>query len=581
LHFSFLSYTPRVTLRTPSPPVWLHLLLLALAIVLGLIRAFAYRDLQGGDSISYLDIATSYARGDFAQAVNAFWSPLYSWLLAAWLAVLHPSADWEFSAVSFLGFAIYLAAISCFLFFWRSLDSGRPEAGSGDAPSSAGLPSTAWLLLGYALFLWTTLDLGRLTFNPADLLLACCVYLAAGVLAGLRAGDLARHNFALLGAALGLGYLSKTAMLPLSVVFLVVAVRLVGITRDGLRRFLPTAVCFLAIAAPWIAAISLHQGRFTIGESGPVNYAWHVNGAPMFYWQGSSPGSGNPAHAPRQLFSKPALYDFAEPVPGTFPAWYDPSYWNQGLRPHFDWGQQWEVLRSTLPQVWNVFRIRPDLLLTCLVLALAGGASGIKRLARGWFLPLPASAALAMYSLVHFERRYIAAFVVLIWAAIFSSLRFPAQEKLSRAATALSVLIFAATLAPLAANLPGELRDIRQRPERVHWRVAQELERRGARPGDRILMLGGALWNAPLARLARVQIAAEIPWTEAPAFWSADPATQSAVMDAASSLGIRLLVADCGQCSPPPACTRIPNTSRLASADQRSFYVCDLDAFRR
>ncbi|HSA92286.1 MAG TPA: hypothetical protein VLE48_04690 [Terriglobales bacterium] len=560
-----------------KPPRWLHPLLLAFAVALGLIRTLAYRDLQGGDSVSYLDIATFYARGDFAQAVNAFWSPLYSWLLAAWLALLRPSPDWEFTAVSFLGFGIYLIAILCFLFFWRSLDSG--QVAERDA-NSAGLPPSAWLLLGYALFLWTTVDLGRLTFNPADLLMACCVYLAAGVLARLRAGDLARHNFALLGTALGLGYLSKTAMLPLSAVFLLVAVRLVGVSRDRLRRFLPTAVCFLAIAAPWIAAISLHQGRFAIGESGFINYAWHVNGAPMFYWQGSPPGSGSPAHSPRQMFSKPALYEFAEPVPGTFPAWYDPSYWNQGIRPHFDWPQQWNVLRTTLPHVWTVFRIRPDLPLAGLVLLFAGGLSGIKRLARGWFLLLPAAAALVMYSLVHLERRYIAVFVVLVWAAVFSSLRFPAQEKLFRAATALSVLVFAATLAPLAANLPAELRDIRQRPERVHWRVAQELERRGARPGDRILMLGGALWNAPLARLARVQIAAEIPWTEAPAFWSADPATQAAVMDAASSLGIRLLVADCGQCAPPPACTRIPNTSRLASADQRSFYVCELDAFR-
>ncbi|HXE90418.1 MAG TPA: hypothetical protein VNK82_05575 [Terriglobales bacterium] len=568
-----------MTPRTPSPPRWLHPVLFALALSLGLLRTLAYRDLQGGDSISYLDIATFYARGDFAQAVNVFWSPLYSWLLAGWLAVLRPQPDWEFTAVSSLGFVIYLAVIPCFVFFWRALDAWRNAEANGS--DSIGLPPTAWWLLGSALFLWATLDLGRLTFNPADLLLSGCVYLAAGVLVRLRAGDLARPNFLLLGLALGLGYLAKTALLPLSAVFPLVAVRLVGTSRAALRRFLPAIACWLVIALPWIAAISLHQYRLTIGESGPINYAWHVNRAPMFYWQGSPPGSGKPEHPPRQVFARPAMYEFAEPVPGTFPVWFDPSYWNQGLKARFDRAQQWDTLRTTLPQLLNVLRTRPDLLLACLVLLLAGGAHGFRRLARGWFLLFPAAAALAMYSLVHLERRYVAAFVVLIWAAVFSCLRFPAAEKLARASTALAVLILAATLAPLAANLPAELRDIRERPERVHWRVAQELERRGARPGDRILMLGGALWNAPLARLARVQIAAEIPWTEAPAFWSAGSPTQAAVMDAASAFGIRLLVADCGQCSPPPACTRIPNTSRLASADQRSFYVCDLDAFRR
>src|SRR5437868_3970442 len=34
------------------------------------------------DTISYLTIAGKYATGDFAMAVNGYWSPLISWMLA-------------------------------------------------------------------------------------------------------------------------------------------------------------------------------------------------------------------------------------------------------------------------------------------------------------------------------------------------------------------------------------------------------------------------------------------------------------------------------------------------------------------
>ncbi|MCI0355318.1 MAG: hypothetical protein L0099_09820 [Acidobacteria bacterium] len=143
---------------SPYPPRGLSWLLLTLAVALGLLRTLADRDLQGGDSISYLDIAYAWARGDFGDAVNSFWSPLYSWLLAIMLILLHPQPYWEFAAVSAVGFGVYLLAMACFLFFWRAIAAWRTSA---DA-DSIGFSPAAWLVLGYALFLWTTLHLARL-----------------------------------------------------------------------------------------------------------------------------------------------------------------------------------------------------------------------------------------------------------------------------------------------------------------------------------------------------------------------------------------------------------------------------------
>ena len=39
----------------------------------------------GGDEISYINIAHAYATGNWANAINGYWSPLYSWLMAPFL----------------------------------------------------------------------------------------------------------------------------------------------------------------------------------------------------------------------------------------------------------------------------------------------------------------------------------------------------------------------------------------------------------------------------------------------------------------------------------------------------------------
>ncbi len=550
--------------------------LLCLAVTFGAFTALADRDLQGGDGISYLDIASAWARADFSAAVNAFWSPLYSWLLALMLIVFRPEPDWEFPAVSAVGFVVYLAALGCFLFFWRAVAGWRRAVLGG----GTGFSPAAWLALGYALFLWSTLHLGRLTRSPADLLMAACVYLACGHLARMASGDLRPARLAWFGVALGLGYLAKAPMFPLSLAFLVVAL----IIARGPRLLLSALAALLALSLPWIIVLSRQKDRLTYGETGHLNYAFHVNRAPMFYWQGEPQGSGTPVHPPRKLHSSPDLYEFAQPGFGSYPIWYDPSYWNEGLGPRFDLGQQWNATKLTLLQYQSVQRGRLDLVLVTIAILVHAAAysragANVDRRLRAWFLFLPALAGFAMYSLLYVEHRHIAVFVVVLWAAIFASFTFPGSSRTATMANGLAGCVFAGTLLILLVGVPREWQVIRERPDRVHWRVAQELARRGARPGERIMVIGSALWQAPSAHLARVQIAAEVPGVEAVDFWTAVRPIQSSVMERAAATGIRLAVADCGNCAPPPDCTRFRNTSVLALSDQRHIYVCDIGEF--
>ncbi|MBA3442985.1 MAG: hypothetical protein H0T92_24330, partial [Pyrinomonadaceae bacterium] len=191
-----------------------------IALMLGLLHAWASRHNMDGDGISYLDMGEAYWRGDWRMAVNGYWSPLYSWLLGAALFFLRPSSYWEFAAAHLVNLLVYVAALGSFAFFLREMIRYQQSRAAGGGWT--GLPGWAWVVVGYALFVWSSLELITLRYVTPDMCVAACVYLAAGLVVRIRrerelAGS---RTFALLGLVLGLGYLAKAAMFPLSFVFL-------------------------------------------------------------------------------------------------------------------------------------------------------------------------------------------------------------------------------------------------------------------------------------------------------------------------------------------------------------------------
>src|SRR5688500_8383328 len=81
------------------------------AILLGGLQAWQGRYPIDADGVSYLDIADAYMRGDWRNAINAYWSPLYSWILGLVLHLARPSSFWESSVVRLVNFAIFLGAL--------------------------------------------------------------------------------------------------------------------------------------------------------------------------------------------------------------------------------------------------------------------------------------------------------------------------------------------------------------------------------------------------------------------------------------------------------------------------------------
>jgi 4-amino-4-deoxy-L-arabinose transferase-like glycosyltransferase len=107
------------------------------------------------------------------------------------------------------------------------------------AEGQIGLPEWAWLGIGYALFAFASLSLIEIWAVTPDMLMAALVFLAAHLVVRILCGSNSYWMYLLLGIVLGLGYLAKAIMLPISLVFLAAsAFATVPLRKEPLAPFL-------------------------------------------------------------------------------------------------------------------------------------------------------------------------------------------------------------------------------------------------------------------------------------------------------------------------------------------------------
>jgi hypothetical protein len=372
--------------------------------------------------------------------------------------------------------------------------------------------------------------------------------------------------FAALGALLGLGYLAKAAMFPLSFVFLFCAFCLCWISGASFRavalRALLTAAVFASFALPQIVSLSTQKGRRTFGDAGALNYVIYVDHATKFtHWQGEPLGTGNPAHPTRKIFSDPPVFEFAAPIQGSYSPWYDPSYWYEGVRPHFLLkGQLWALFRAA--NVYLKIFSKSGALWAVLAAvwfgrrkALAWGsfASG------AWLVILPSVAALAMYSLVHVEFRYVAPFALMLMLWMLARVRIVTRAEPQLLRRFHLVVILAPALAAGWA-VARDLYDVIRNKPYEPWVVAQQLHAMGIAPGTDVGYIGSG-GDAYWAHLAGVRIIVEIPYTEQQRFVAADAARRQQVLALFSNVGARAVVTrNAAAANPADGWRQIPGT---------------------
>jgi hypothetical protein len=529
----------------------LERVLVVLSLVLGFFHAWLGRYAMDPDGMSYLDVGRSFFQHDWANAINAWWSPLYPWTLGLFLGIVNPSPRWEFPVGRVFDAGVFVLALLAFRFLLRELIAWGRETHSYSTSNLLPLPKWMMLLFGYPIFLWLALEVDTPWDMTPDLaVLACVCWSAAILLSCARDGKIWR--FIILGLALGIGYLTKAILLPVGIVLVVAGYMWRRSSPDWRRGLRVAAIVFFCISMPFIVLLSHQKGRLTFSDTGKVNYAWYVSPRTFWRnWQGAEPGSGTPAHSTRQLLKHPPVFEFDGPVVGTYPPWTDPSYWNEGLQWHFKLGPQLEVLMGTIrSELRLVFRSRPDLVAGVIILVLLCGGIFWAGLCELWPLLVIASVGMGLYLPMVENDRYLGGFVLLIFITLLAAVRLRPDARKSAAYVTLAVCFtmllatvdYTVRIATHHLAIPGTgpnstVQDIK---------AAEQLSLMGVRSGDKVAIIMNGT-SAYWAHLAKLRIVAEIMETggDVAEFWNSPAPVQQQVLDSFVRTGAKIVVTIC------------------------------------
>lgn len=515
---------------------YLEIALIGIAVALGALHAWIGKYTMNPDGISYLDMGDALWRRDWAMAINAYWSPLYALILGLGVRIVQPSIWNEFPLVHAINFLIYLAALFAFRFFLHAL---RGTHGG-----------RAWLCFGYAFFLVATLKLITLALVSPDMVVAVLVFTISGIMARIYQGDARIANFIWFGVLLGLAYLTKAIFFPLGFVFLGAAAFFGASFKTMAPRILLSLLFFLSIASALVLPLSFAKNRFTFGDTGKLTYAWHVNGVTrQIHWQGGDDRFGKPLHPTRKIFDNPIVYEFARPIGGTYPPWYDPSYWYEGLKTSVS-------IEAQIKAFFLNSRLFYEMLMFSQIGSVMAGISiafalifwrrfreGMRVLGAVWPLFLPSLAALGMYLSVIIQSRYVAPFLVVLFMIVWWRLKAFAlsdtQQFFSLAAGVLALFLFL----PVSIATMGK---VTTPASKKNQQIAVFLREKGLGTGDKVAVIGDYFyaWESSWARLTRSTIIAEIPpdFSNVVNFWMNQDA-QSAVLALLHAQGARMVIA--------------------------------------
>jgi hypothetical protein len=516
-----------------------------LAAGLGLAQIISARNTVGPDARSYLELARAILRHDWAMTVNAYWSAVYPWLLAAVLGVFKPSLRWEFPVAHALAFPVLLACIAAFEFFWTSVLQARQLTGDRLGLTSPSLTSAQMWALGYSLFIWMVVGDLITAINP-DLCMTTMILLDAGIFVRIADGQRDRRSlYFWFGVCLGVGYLVKAILFPMGLVFLAM---MIVVCRRELRErissFALALLMFVAIASPQIILLSRAKGRLTFSDTGKLNFAWYTYGLPLRDWQGEPAGSGTPVHPTRKIYDHPAVYEFNGPIRSSYPPWYDPTYWNEGLSPVLRLAVVAKhALHETFEAGLNL--VEPKAWAVGMFLILLGCDVGetLLGIAACWYLLATSAIAFGLYCLTLVQSRYLSPWLILIWGAVLGGVRL--RRKTAPLYGPLTTLGSFALVASIGYLVYGESVHGFHNDASAEYATAEGLQKMGLRPGENVGAIGfdnDAHW----AYLARLNIVAEINTDETCLFWSEPATVQAEILGKFAQAGASAVVVNAG-----------------------------------
>ncbi len=503
-------------------------------VLAGLRCAIAGRNLAvGSDGLAYLDVARAYLRHDWSLAVNGYWGPLYPWLLAVALRILHPSDAYEFATVQAVNFLIFLLCLYAFHKFWYSVaDWNRQHKGDGTSLPDA--YPLGWLFLGYTLFLVKVTWFVNAV--APDVLVASVVLLIANQVLEI---DRCKRvtDYVVLGLLLALGFYAKAILFYFGF-FTLLAVTIRDFRLRNYRGPIFAGLICTLLISPYVVALSRTLGHFTVGETGRLNYAWFVDGAETGGWpdgRASFPFFPGPA-----VVDTPRVFLIPRLEGATYAPWYDAARFDRHSRAVFNIRGEIRQLLTNLKVLKEELIVTHCALLVSLIILVSGAPRVFfRRFATAWMCAVPAVMIIGMYLLVHLVDRFMIGFLFVLWGITFSCVFVPVNsESLARRALLAGILVFA------AYSLPGIVHYLFLPAENQIERdllIAKAIAEHGIRAGDAVALIGDGQ-TAYWAHWARASVAAEISSLDSPVFWSASFESQWSAVRSMRALGAKAVI---------------------------------------
>jgi hypothetical protein len=525
---------------------WVRFTFWTLGIVFAFAQAWVYRYQTSADSISYLDMSDGVMPGgDWHRLINRTWNPLYPFLLGCFRRVFGISSAREIMAAHLLNIGFFILAFVCFEIFLASLMRGASAGGSGSTPTVA-LPSWVQVSIAYSLFLWGSISAISLGYLRPDMLLSSFFYLAAAILLNMSGRNPSWKHYLSLGVVMGIGFLAKAAMWPIAALVLMISLFVVTDWRPALKMAVTAFALVFMIGSLYFVPLSRVVGKITLGQTGAYNYLVHVDRAGPgqgWYLENPGKGSGTFVHPPLRIFSSPPAYAFGQESLVTHPLRFDPAWWMEGVRPRIAVNRQIGESYASLIDLCRSLRW----LLPVVAFAVFAWQSGsederLQGLRRMGPILLLAVAGCGMYSVVHVEARYVAAFLVMFWCAALAAFQEWPRRIGPRILTVVTLVVVASLLLPTALNLYSKYSEF-GRSQNTDAIAAAELQSLGIRAGDHVGRISSLVTDLSIERIARVEVVAEVDFTVASSFWTAPIETQRQILELLTANGAKAVIA--------------------------------------
>jgi hypothetical protein len=517
-----------------------------IVLLIGAHCAYSGRNLPlGVDGVEYLDVARAYLRHDWHVAVNGYWGPLYSWLLAIGMWVSHPRIRTEYAVARAVSFGVFAASLFAFSMYWRAVaDWSRRTSDQTPVPDASPF---LWTALGYLLFI--TKFAWYVDVVSPDILVATIVLVVAAFL--FKLNDRQQRgisNYAWLGVLLAIGFYAKAILLYFAV-FVLTALVIQGFRSGNLQRPMAAIIVFVVLVSPFVVILSRTLGHFSAGDSGKLAYAWCVDGSETKTWL-TDHGAPMPFYPGSIVLDSPRVFRLPSIYGVTYAPWYDAARFDKRSHPSVNLRGQLRRLAINLRSLEEQIREGSALLVPLLILVWYSPNASLRHLAATWFCTLPAVGVVGMYLLVYLVSRYMFGFSLLLWGAALAAVVVPPELRLlARRAMLAGTLVFAGFV------MPGLLHYVvSQRTESVErdMAVAEALSQYGITPGMAVASIGDgevAYW----AQLARVSVVAEVWSIDSVQLWSRPEEIQQAVLRSMADSGAKAVVwlKDSDQSCPP------------------------------